>query len=105
MHEEKLPLPIDDVLPEMIAALRAAPAIVLRAAPGAGKTTRVPTAILDARIVGEQKILVLQPRRVAARASAARIALERGSQLGDEIGYQVRFDAKVSGRTQLAIIT
>jgi ATP-dependent helicase HrpB len=99
-------LPIDEVLPEVVAALRASPAIVLRAAPGAGKTTRVPPAILDAGILaGVQKVLVLQPRRVAARASAARIAQERGSRLGDEIGYQVRFDARVSSRTRLAIIT
>lgn len=99
------PLPIDSVLPSFLDALRATPAVVLQAAPGAGKTTRVPPAILDAHLIGEQKILVLQPRRVAARASAARIAAERASVVGDEIGYQVRFDSQVSARTRLAVIT
>src|SRR5438093_2326729 len=83
------PLPIDEVLGEVIDALKASPAVVLKAPPGAGKTTRVPPAMLDAGLVTSGKILVLQPRRVAARASAARIAAERGTRLGEEIGYQV----------------
>src|SRR6478752_10382508 len=100
-----MPLPIDDVLNDVVAALKSSNAVVLRAPPGAGKTTRVPPAILDAKLAETGKILVLQPRRVAARASAARIAAERGAKLGDEIGYQVRFESRVSGKTQIAVIT
>jgi ATP-dependent helicase HrpB len=99
------PLPIDEVLGDIIARLREHSAVVLRAPPGAGKTTRVPPAILDAGVAGDGRILVLQPRRVAARASAARIATERGGRLGDEVGYQVRFESRVSACTRLAVIT
>ena len=99
------PLPIDEVLPELIAALRAKTSVVLRAPPGAGKTTRVPPALLDAGLVADGKIVVLQPRRVAARAAAARIAAERGAKLGEEIGYQVRFESKTSRRTRIEVIT
>src|SRR5947208_5033976 len=99
------PLPIDDVLSDVVGALKSSPAVVLRAPPGAGKTTRVPPAILDAGLAGNGKIVVLQPRRVAARTSAARIASERGSKLGEEIGYQVRFESRISPRTRIAIIT
>jgi ATP-dependent helicase HrpB len=101
----RVALPIDEVLGDCVASLRQAPALVLRAPPGAGKTTRVPPALLDAGLAGSGKILVLQPRRVAARATAARIAAERGAQLGDEIGYQVRFELRVGPRTRLAVIT
>lgn len=99
------PLPIDDVLPALIHALRSSSALVLRAPPGAGKTTRVPPAILDADLAGNGKIVVLQPRRVAARATAARISHERGTRLGDEIGYQVRFDSRTGPRTRIEIVT
>jgi ATP-dependent helicase HrpB len=99
------PLPIDDVLPDVVAGLNNSHAVVLRAPPGAGKTTRVPPAILDSGITEKGKILVLQPRRVAARASAARIAAERGSKLGEEIGYQVRFESRTGPRTRIAVIT
>src|SRR5262245_50866636 len=100
-----LPLPIDDVVPAVIAGLGSSPALVLRAPPGAGKTTRVPPALLDAGLEHEGKILVLQPRRVAARATATRIAAERGWRLGDEVGYQVRFESRIGPRTRIAIIT
>lgn len=99
------PLPIDDVLGDVTAHLRASPALVLRAPPGAGKTTRVPPAMLDAGLADAGRILVLQPRRVAARATAARIAAERGWRLGEEVGYQVRFESRVGPRTKIAIIT
>jgi ATP-dependent helicase HrpB len=99
------PLPIDDVLGDLIAALKTSPAVVLKAPPGAGKTTRVPPAMLDAGLAASGMILVLQPRRVAARASAARIATERGARLGEEIGYQVRFESRISAKTRLAVIT
>lgn len=105
MARELTKLPIDDVLPQVIASLRASSAVVLRAPPGAGKTTRVPPAILDAGLAEGGRILVLQPRRVATRASAARIAAERGTSLGEEIGYQVRFESRISQRTRIAVIT
>lgn len=100
-----LPLPIDDVLPQVVAALRQSPCAVLRAPPGAGKTTRVPPALLDAGYAAKGKILVLQPRRVAARATAARMASERGTRLGEEVGYQVRFDSCTTSRTRIEVIT
>jgi ATP-dependent helicase HrpB len=101
----KLPLPIDEVLPQVVAALREHSALVLRAETGAGKTTRVPPALLDAGVAGEGQIVVLQPRRLAARAAATRIAFERGSPLGNEVGYQVRFDRRASAATRLLIVT
>ncbi|MFN0017095.1 MAG: ATP-dependent helicase HrpB [Pirellulaceae bacterium] len=100
-----LPLPIDDVLPQVVAALRQSPCAVLRAPPGAGKTTRVPPALLDSGLAGKGKILVLQPRRVAARATAARMASERGTRLGEEVGYQVRFDSRTGPRTKIEVLT
>src|SRR5437762_2475585 len=95
-------LPIDEALPEILARLRTSSCLVLRAPPGAGKTTRVPAAMLDAGLVGPgERILMLEPRRVAARAAARRIAIERGGRVGDEIGYQVRFDDQTSARTRI----
>jgi ATP-dependent helicase HrpB len=99
------PLPIDDVLINVVAALQHASSLVLRAPPGAGKTTRVPPALLNAGVAAVGKIVVLQPRRVAARAAAARIAAERGWRVGEEVGYQVRFESRVGPRTRIAIIT
>jgi ATP-dependent helicase HrpB len=93
-------LPIDDYIPEVIDRLRTSRALVLTAQPGAGKTTRVPPAL-----VGEGPVVVLQPRRVAARAIARRIAEERGWTLGDEVGWQVRFERRFSGRTRLLVAT
>ena len=97
-------LPIDAALPELLGALQASPAAVLVAPPGAGKTTRVPGALLD-NLDLDGGVLVLQPRRVAARLTAARIAWERGCALGEEVGYQVRFDRKISAKTRLAVLT
>ncbi len=95
-------LPIDDVLSDVVAGVRATRTCVLVAPPGAGKTTRVPGALLDS-ITGS--IVVLQPRRLAARLAAARIASERGSELGREVGYQVRFDRRVSAATRIELVT
>ena len=105
MASPLIPLPIDEVLVEVVAGLRQSSALVLRAPPGAGKTTRVPPALDAAGFATTGKILVLQPRRVAARSAAARIAAERGWRLGDEVGYQVRFESRVGPRTRIAIIT
>lgn len=99
------PLPVDAVLPQVIAALRQAGAVVLRAPTGAGKTTRVPPAVLDAGLAGTGSIVVLQPRRLAARACARRMAWERGSPLGAEIGYQVRFDRCTGPATRIHVVT
>lgn len=97
-----IPLPIDDVLPQLVAAVRDRKTCVLVAPPGAGKTTRVPGALLDV-IQGE--IVVLQPRRLAARLAATRIASERGVELGREVGYEVRFDRKRSAATRISLVT
>ena len=99
------PLPIDDVLPPLIAALREHSSVVLRAPTGAGKTTRVPPALLDAGLLGERRVIVLEPRRVAARAAARRMAFERECSLGDEVGYQVRFDRQWNNRTRILVVT
>lgn len=99
-------LPIDEVLPELVEALEIEGGAVLVAPTGAGKTTQVPQAILDAGLVeSDQRILVLEPRRVAARATARRIAEERGVEVGGEVGYQVRFDRRIGDDTRIAIIT
>jgi ATP-dependent helicase HrpB len=98
------PLPIDAVSSRVVDAVRAKRACVVVAAPGAGKTTRVPAALLDAGVITGE-IVVLQPRRLAARLAAARVASERGSALGDEVGYEVRFDRRVSAATRLRFVT
>ena len=99
-------LPIDEVMPELVAALRDRGQLVLQAPPGAGKSTRVPPALLDAGVIAEDEtIVVLEPRRVAARAVAARIAQERGQRLGGEVGYHVRFDKKTGPDTRLELVT
>jgi ATP-dependent helicase HrpB len=99
------PLPIDPVLPEVVAALRRHPAVVLRAPTGAGKTTRVAPALLDAGLAATGQILLLEPRRLAVRAAARRIAFERGGRVGSEVGYQVRFDRQASAATRLLVVT
>jgi len=99
------PLPIDEILPEIVEKLRAAGAVVVSAPPGAGKTTRVPPALLDAGIAGAKRLLMLEPRRVAARAAARRIASERGVRLGEEVGHHVRFDRCAGPRTRLLVVT
>lgn len=96
------PLPIDDVLPDLVAALRRRPSAVLRAPTGAGKTTRVPPALHDA---GFGRVVMLEPRRLAARAAARRMARERGVALGGEVGYHVRFDRLAGRDTRILAVT
>src|SRR6478672_1023088 len=100
-------LPIDSHLPEIVARLRESRALVLVAPPGAGKTTHVPPAVLRAGVLSAEhpNLVMLQPRRVAARASAERIAEENGWELGREVGYHVRFDRKIGPRTRLRVLT
>jgi ATP-dependent helicase HrpB len=101
------PLPIDAFFPEITQTLRERRAIVLVAEPGAGKTTRVPPAILTAGLLAARhpNLVMLQPRRVAARAAAQWIAEENGWELGREVGYHVRFDRKIGPQTRLRVLT
>ncbi|HET8918777.1 MAG TPA: ATP-dependent helicase HrpB, partial [Xanthobacteraceae bacterium] len=103
------PLPIDAALPELTAVLRANNVAVLVAPPGAGKTTRVPLVLAAepwAQLSGQStRILVLEPRRLAARAAAARMAHNLGEAVGETVGLRVRFGSKVSRRTRIEIVT
>lgn len=98
-------LPIDDALPACLDALEHHSSAVLVAPPGAGKTTRVPLALLDAPWREDKKILVLEPRRLAARGAAARMASTLGETVGDTVGYRVRLQSKISARTKIEVIT
>ncbi|HEV7730984.1 MAG TPA: ATP-dependent helicase HrpB [Candidatus Binatia bacterium] len=98
------PLPIDPLLPAVVDALRTGSRLVLRAAPGAGKTTRVPAALLDAG-VAPGRVLVLEPRRIAARAAAEFVARARGGSVGAEVGYRVRFEQRGGSSTRLWFLT
>src|SRR2546430_7265695 len=101
------PLPIDAALPEVVAKLRASRSMVLVAPPGVGKTTRVPPAILRAGLLAKENpnLVMLQPRRVAARAAAQRIADENNWQVGREVGYQIRFENRITRETRLRVMT
>ncbi len=105
MREFPERLPIDTALPALTAALASHNAAVLVAPPGAGKTTRVPLVLLDERWAADKKILVLEPRRLAARAAAERMAKTLGEQVGDTVGLRVRFGSKVSRRTRVEVVT
>jgi ATP-dependent helicase HrpB len=94
------PLPIDPFVPDILDAVRRSRAVVVTAQPGAGKTTRVPPALVD-----DGPVILLQPRRVAARAIAQRIAGERGWTIGNEIGWQIRFERRFGARTRLLVAT
>ncbi len=99
------PLPIDAVLAPLGAALAAGGSVVLVAPPGAGKTTRVPLAILDTPWTEGRRILLLEPRRLAARAAAERMAASLGEAVGDTVGLRARLDTRVSGRTRIEVVT
>jgi ATP-dependent helicase HrpB len=98
-------LPIDPLLPEIVASLRSRPTLVLAAPPGAGKTTRVPRALFDAGLAERGEIVVLEPRRLAARLAARRVADELGERVGLSVGYQVRFEDVSSARTRIRFVT
>ncbi|MFP8965948.1 ATP-dependent helicase HrpB [Pokkaliibacter sp. CJK22405] len=98
-------LPINSVLPALLEAINTHSRSVLIAAPGAGKTTRVPLALLDAPWLSGQKILMLEPRRVAARLAATFMAEQLGESVGQRVGYRVRMESKVSAATQIEVVT
>ena len=98
-------LPVQACLPDLCAALAREQPVILRAPPGAGKTTGVPPAILETAAAAEGQVLLLQPRRMAARAAAHRLADQEGGSVGDTYGYHVRFDRKVSRGTKLIAMT
>jgi len=98
-------LPIEPLIPEILGALAAAPNLVLEAPPGAGKTTRVPLALLEADWSKGGKIVVLEPRRLAARGAAARMAAMLGEEIGETVGYRVRLDRKVGPKTRIEVVT
>lgn len=98
-------LPIHAVLDDLKAAVAANPAVVLAAPPGAGKTTVVPLALLDADWLGGRKILLLEPRRLAARAAAERMAQTLGETAGDTVGYRTRLQSRIGPKTRIEVIT
>lgn len=98
-------LPIDAVLPDLCTVLETGINAVLQAPPGAGKTTKLPLALLDRAWRNDQKIVMLEPRRLAARAAARRMAQLLGESVGETVGYRVRFDSKVSTRTRIEVVT
>ena len=95
-------LPIDPLLPEIVERVRNEPILLLEAEPGAGKTTRVPPALIAA---GLSRVMVLEPRRLAARMAARRVADEMGVPLGGTVGYQVRFEEAASEQSRLLFVT
>lgn len=97
--------PVDSIIPAIRESLERNRSVVLRAPPGTGKTTRVPPALLGAKFLGGRKILMLEPRRLAARSCAAFIARSLGEQPGGTVGYAVRLERKTSARTKLEIVT
>jgi ATP-dependent helicase HrpB len=98
-------LPIDAVLPELTAALAARNVAVLVAPPGAGKSTRVPLVLAEEPWAKGKKIIVLEPRRLAARAAATRMAATLAEQVGETVGYRVRFGSKISRATRIEVVT
>jgi ATP-dependent helicase HrpB len=98
-------LPVEEILPQLQNALAERTSTVLVAPPGAGKTTLVPLRLLEAAWLGDRKIVMLEPRRLAARAAAERMAKTLGERVGDRVGYRVRMQSKVSARTRIEVVT
>lgn len=98
-------LPVEDIVAPLRHALASGVSAVVIAPPGAGKTTRLPLALRDAPWLGDRKIIVLEPRRIAARAAAARMAATLGEQIGDTVGLRVRLESRVGPRTRIEVVT
>lgn len=99
------PLPVDAILPDVVRALRGGRSLVVEAPPGAGKTTRIPPALLEAGLAGDGEVVVLEPRRLAARMAARRVAEEMGERPGQTVGWQVRFEEVSGPATRLRYVT
>ncbi|MEO6104128.1 MAG: DEAD/DEAH box helicase, partial [Pseudoxanthomonas sp.] len=97
--------PITSLLPEIKRSLQVHPRLVLEAPPGAGKTTQVPLALLDESWLAGRRMVMLEPRRVAARAAAGFMARQLGEAVGETVGYRIRFENKVSARTRIEVVT
>src|SRR5271169_5302337 len=97
--------PINAILPELIAAITANPSVVLHAPPGAGKTARVPLALLKAIPPEQGRIVMLEPRRIAAVSAARWMAKSIGEEVGSTVGYAIRFDTKKSKKTRIEVVT
>jgi len=97
--------PIDEVLPDLKEAIRRHSAVILQAPPGSGKTTRVPIALLDVMPPGQGRILMLEPRRIAAVSAARWMAKMLGEEIGQTLGYSIRFDSRVSLQTRIEVVT
>ena len=97
--------PISALLPELRATLDAHPRLVLEAPPGAGKTTQVPPALLDAPWLAGRRIVMLEPRRIAARAAAQFMAAQHGEEVGQTVGYRIRFESRISAATRIEVVT
>ncbi len=98
-------LPIDALLPAITTSLSNHPRLILETPPGAGKTTQVPLALLDAPWLNGRSIILLEPRRVAARNAALFMARQCGEEVGGLVGYHIRFESKVSARTRIHVVT
>src|SRR5690242_4120851 len=105
MHVEANDFPIAPLLPAIRDSLRAHPRLVLEAPPGAGKTTQVPPALLDEPWLQGRKIILLEPRRIAARAAAEFMARQFGESVGQTVGYRIRFESRVSAQTRIEVVT
>ena len=104
-YNARMQFPITPLLPDILAALAAQPRLVLEAPPGAGKTTQVPLALLDAPWLAGRKIVMLEPRRVAARSAATFMARQLGEAVGQTVGYRIRFENRVSANTRIEVVT
>ena len=98
-------LPVETILEKLNAGLKAHPCAVLQAPPGAGKTTRVPLALLDRRWLEGRRVLMLEPRRLATRAAAARMASTLGQRVGETVGYRMRMESRVGPGTRIEVLT
>src|SRR5262245_22770298 len=105
MAPSRTPLPIDNALPALRRALAEHRNVVLEAPPGAGKSTAVPLALLPESWLGARRIVMLEPRRIAARTVATRTAYLAGERVGETIGYRTRLDTRVSDRTRIEVVT